>query len=243
MSQDKTHDEGLFVNTQKGEECIAYPGAFVRDCELGNHISIGNDTTLSACVIGNHVAINRRSYINNSIIGDYSYTGINSTINFARIGKFCSFARNVDIGGFDHDYKKITTMPEFRFNQMMNLSAGKAVPQETEELCNIGNDVWIAAGAIVLHKVKIGDGAVIGAGSVVTKDALPYGIYAGVPAKLIKFRFPQSLIDRLLRIAWWNLPESTLKAIAPFLMKNDVNEDNLSLLEDLIAIQNVMKEE
>ena len=243
MSQEKTHDEGLFVNTRKGEACIAYPGALVRDCELGNNISIGNDTTLSSCKIGNHVVINRRSYINNSIIGDYSYTGINSTINFARIGKFCSFARNVDIGGFDHDYKKMTTMPEFRFNQMMNLSAGRAVPQENERLCDIGNDVWIAAGAIVLHKVKIGDGAVIGAGSVVTKDALPYGIYAGVPAKLIKFRFPQSLIDRLLRIAWWDLPESTLKAIAPFLMKNDVNEENLSLLEDLIAFQNVMKEE
>ena len=235
MSKENNND--VFVNTKKGEECIAYPGAMIRDCELGNHVSIGNDTTLSACKIGNYVAINRRSFINNSIIGDYSYTGINSTINFARIGKFCSFARNVDIGGFDHDYRKITTMPEFRFNQMMHLSAGRAVPQENETLCDIGNDVWIAAGAIVLHKVKIGDGAVIGAGSVVTKDALPYGIYAGVPAKLIKFRFSPSLIERLLKIAWWNLPQSTLKEIAPFLMKNDVNEDNLSLLEELIAIK------
>lgn len=232
--------EKCFLNTKKGEGCIAYSGSCIRDCELGNHVSVGNDTTLSACKIGNHVAINRRSYVNNSIIGDYSYTGINSTINFAHIGKFCSFARNIDVGGFDHDYRKKTTLPEFRFNQMLNLAAGKAIP-ENHPLCEIGNDVWIAAGAIVLHKVRIGDGAVIGAGSVVTKDALPYGIYAGVPAKLIKFRFSPSLIERLLKIAWWDLPESILKTIAPFLMKNDVNDDNLSLLEELISIEKSLK--
>lgn len=124
--------------------------------------SIGNDTSIIRCKLDNNVVINRRSYINDSYIGMYSYAGINTTVNWSKIGKFCSIARNVDIGGFDHDYHKITTMPEFRFNQT-NSGGGKLekIDDYSNDYCYVGNDVWIAAGAQILHKVKIGDGAVI----------------------------------------------------------------------------------
>jgi acetyltransferase-like isoleucine patch superfamily enzyme len=69
---------------------------------------------------------------------------------------------------------------------------------------NIGNDVWIGANVIVLGGVNIHDGAVVGAGSIVTKDVLPYSIVAGNPAKLIKKRFKKSVIEKLLKIQWWN---------------------------------------
>lgn len=71
-------------------------------------------------------------------------------------------------------------------------------------LCEIGNDVWIGAGAIILHKVSIADGAVIGTGAVVTKDIPPYAIAVGNPAKVIRYRFSDEYIKQLLDIQWWN---------------------------------------
>lgn len=70
----------------------------------------------------------------------------------------------------------------------------------------IGNDVWIGINSTILNNVVIGDGAVIGAGAVVTKDVSPYSVVGGVPARLIKFRFSEEQIDRLLRIKWWDWP-------------------------------------
>lgn len=69
---------------------------------------------------------------------------------------------------------------------------------------SVGNDVWIGNKAIILDGVTVGDGVVIGAGSVVTHDLAPYGIYAGVPAKLLRYRFSESQIDRLLKLRWWD---------------------------------------
>ncbi|EKO3576514.1 CatB-related O-acetyltransferase [Vibrio metschnikovii] len=75
----------------------------------------------------------------------------------------------------------------------------------------IGNDVWIAAGAVITRGIKIGDGAVIGANAVVTKDVPPYAIVAGIPAKVIKYRFTPEIIQRLLDIQWWNWEEIKIK--------------------------------
>lgn len=76
--------------------------------------------------------------------------------------------------------------------------------------CNIGNDVWIAAGAHVLRGVKVSDGAVIAANAVVTKNVPPYAIVAGVPAKIVKYRFSEAQIRSLLDIKWWNFSEEQL---------------------------------
>ena len=75
----------------------------------------------------------------------------------------------------------------------------------------IGNDVWIGYEAVILAGVTIGDGAVIGARAVVTKDIPPYTIVGGVPAKPIRKRFPQETIDHLLKIKWWNWPEERIR--------------------------------
>ena len=75
----------------------------------------------------------------------------------------------------------------------------------------IGNDVWIGKRAIIKAGVKIGDGAVVGAGAVVTKDVPPYAIVAGVPAKIIKYRFDEDTIAQLLKTKWWNLSDEELE--------------------------------
>lgn len=207
-----------------------YRNVCVSDSVLGKEVSIGDDSTVERTLLGDHVIINRRSYINDSEIGSFSYSGINTTMNYTKLGKFCSLARNVDIGGFNHDYKKVTTMPYFRFAQMINGKVTSTALDENKTHCEIGNDVWIAAGAIVLHKVKIGDGAVIGAGSVVTHDVPPYAIAAGTPAKIIAYRCDKKLIDKMCEIAWWNWSDEIIMKNIERLINSDINEQTVDEL-------------
>jgi acetyltransferase-like isoleucine patch superfamily enzyme len=86
----------------------------------------------------------------------------------------------------------------------------------------IGNDVWIGQDAFILSGVRIGNGAVIAARSVVKEDVLPYSIVAGNPAQHIKFRFSKSVIRDLLNIAWWNWPRSKLEEAWPLLLSSDI---------------------
>ena len=78
-------------------------------------------------------------------------------------------------------------------------------------MVEIGNDVWIGSHVLILDGVTIGDGAVVAAGAVVTKDVEPYAIYGGVPAKLIKYRFPPKTIEMLLKMKWWDKEEKWIR--------------------------------
>ena len=218
------------TNTTYGEGLKCYRNAVVTDSELGSGVTVGDDTTVARCKVGNNVAFNRRSYFNDSVIGAFSYAGSNTIMNFTSLGKFCSLARNVDVGGFDHDYRKVTTMPMFRFKQ---LSEGANPEAGKRDLCVIGNDVWIAAGAQVLHKVTVGDGAVIGGGAVVTKDVPPYAIVAGVPARIIKFRFDEKTIADLLDIKWWDWPEEVILANINWMIKQDINPETIARMKEI----------
>ncbi len=224
------------------------PTAQVKDSELGfvklfrnsvvigsklaDGCTVGNDSNVERCQFENNVIINRRSFVNDSQIGMYSYAGINLTMNWTKLGRFCSLGRNVDIGGFNHDYHKVTTMPQFRWNQMTN-GGGKIPDVMNNDYCIIGNDVWIAAGAQILHKVKIGDGAIVGAGAVVTHDVPPYAIAVGIPAKIIGFRFEQKFIDELLNIHWWSWPLPVIIDNMQKLMHMDVNEETISMMREI----------
>lgn len=226
-------DETAKLNNSEVGSIKIYRNAIVNNCRFGDNCSIGDDTTIERSVFENNVIINRRSYINDSYIGKYTYAGINTTMNWTRIGRFCSLARNVDIGGFNHDYKKITTMPIFRFTQANN--GGGKISQHVAhtEYCEIGSDVWIAAGAQILHKVKIGDGAVIGGGAVVTKNVPPYAIVVGVPARVIGYRFEEKYINKLLDIKWWNWPDDIIIREFSNIANNDVNDETINLLEEI----------
>lgn len=85
------------------------------------------------------------------------------------------------------------------------------LPGDTNSVI-VGNDVWIGTRAILLPGITVGDGAIIGAGCVVTHNVSPYAIVAGVPAKVIGFRYSKEQIDKLLKIAWWNWGTNKIRA-------------------------------
>lgn len=150
--------------------------------------------------------------INNSTMGDYSYVGRNSRIVHADIGKFCSIGGESKIGMGTHTLDLLSTSPIFTEKRngtrhsWVNVSAIHPFSR-----VSIGNDVWIGQCVMVMGGVTIGDGAVIGAGAIVTKDVPPYAIVAGVPAKIIRYRFSDEVITRLCDIKWWNLPEKEIR--------------------------------
>ena len=96
---------------------------------------------------------------------------------------------------------------------------------------NIGNDVWIATHVIIKDGITIGDGAIIGAGAVVVKDVPPYAVVGGVPAKVIKYRFEQSIINKLLVLQWWNASDEKLKNSVSYFQSEYVTIEMLNELE------------
>src|SRR5690606_39214275 len=92
------------------------------------------------------------------------------------------------------------------------------------------NDVWIGRNVTLMHGVQIGDGAIVAAGSVVTKNVPPYSIVGGMPAKLIRMRFPDGLIERLIRVRWWQYCRNDMPQIA-----FDNPERALDQIEDMVA--------
>jgi acetyltransferase-like isoleucine patch superfamily enzyme len=162
-------------------------------------------------------------HISNSVIGPYTYIAINSAINNSTIGKFCSIGPNLICGWGIHPTNGISTAPMFYSTLKQNGITFSDV-DKTQELktITIGNDVFIGANVTILDGVAIGDGAVIGAGAVVSKDIPPYAIAVGCPIKVVKYRFEQDQIDKLLKIKWWEFDEDKLKDVERLFF--DVNE-------------------
>lgn len=125
------------------------------------------------------------------------------------IGKYCSLAQDITIiCGGEHDTNWVSSYP---FIDRFSLSEHKELMRPRfKGNIDIGNDVWIGQNVTILSGVSIGDGAVVGAGAVVSKDIPPYAIAVGVPAKVIKYRFPKQDIEKLLKIKWWDWPQNVI---------------------------------
>jgi acetyltransferase-like isoleucine patch superfamily enzyme len=89
---------------------------------------------------------------------------------------------------------------------------------------NIGNDVWVGAKSTIMSGVKIGDGSIIGAGTTVTKDVPPYSIVVGNPGKIVKYRFDENQIEKLLKISWWDWTEDRIKTEAMNMWSDKIDE-------------------
>ena len=131
-----------------------------------------------------------------SYIGDYTTVASKDT----KIGAFCSIADNVCIGTTHHPVNYLSSHPFIYYKHMKLADDAKQYDYEYVTPVKIGNDVWIGKNAIIMDGIKINDGAIIGANAVVTHDVPPYAIVAGVPAKILKYRFREEQIKSLLKL-------------------------------------------
>lgn len=149
-----------------------------------------------------------------SSIGRYTYITRNGLIQNTDIGAFCSISENVNIGLPTHPLQMVSTSPVFLSGNNYLRKNFAEHSHEDSEKTMVGNDVWIGADVKIKSGLTIGDGAVIGAGAVVTHDIPPYAIVGGIPAKIIKYRFEDEIIQQLLSSKWWELDDVALERCA-----------------------------
>lgn len=151
----------------------------------------------------------------NSKIGFATYIRSGSLKN-CKIGKYCSISENVRVVDSTHSYNFVSSFPGFYSSQNDLFPFNKTkfcehLLTRSGFACEIGNDVWIGTNVLIKGGIKIGDGAVVGMGAIVTKDVPPYAVVAGNPAKIIKYRFDENTIRKMLKIEWWNWESDTIK--------------------------------
>ena len=160
--------------------------------------------------------IQKRCSILYSTVGKYTYICENSRVVKTCIGAYCSIGSFVIIGGGSHKMDNISTSPLFVSGSNIFKKNFSRVTYNAYKQTIIENDVWIGNRAIILQGVKIGTGAVIGAGAVVTKDVPPYAIVVGAPARIIKYRFDNNVISLLLASKWWTYSDKDLCKCSDF---------------------------
>ena len=149
-----------------------------------------------------------------SDVGICSYLSPHCLLQNTTVGRYSSIGRETICGLGIHPTELVSTSPTFyRKSNVTGLELLECdVPSVEYKRIVIGNDVWIGARAVILDGVIIGDGAIIGACAVVTKDVPPYAIVAGVPAKIIRYRFSENKIRKFLELRWWEWPPEEIKA-------------------------------
>ena len=175
----------------------------------------------SAAIIGSTIGedskVESGSQFINSTMGRHSFCGYDCFINMCTIGSFVSIANHVVIGGGIHPMDWVSTSPVFYNNRDSVKKKYSRHERPTFPRTVIGNDVWIGDGAHLKAGITVGNGAVIGMGSVVTKDVLPYEIVAGAPAKRIRMRFTEDICRELDKTHWWDFDDKLLMELAQYI--------------------------
>lgn len=191
-----------------------------RNGRMGRLPKVDPDARLKACRLGPYTAVGGRTRMQETEMAAYSYIVEDGNVIYATIGKFCSIAAAVRLNPGNH--------PTWRASQhhfTYRCVSYDLDDHDDEEVFTwrrsnpvvLGSDVWIGHGVTVMPGVTIGTGAVVGSGAVVTKDVPPYTIAVGVPASPIKDRFPQTVAQDLMDLAWWDWPHGLLRtALADF---------------------------
>jgi len=184
-----------------------------KGCLLRGQVALAPRTRLSrGCILNGDVSVGRGTNLEPEceLVGDVD------------LGRYCAIARETVFQEPNHEMAQ----PSLQIRLYDRLLDSDLRPASKGPI-TVGSDVWIGARATILSGVEIGDGAVIGAGAIVTDDVDPYAVVAGVPAKRIKWRFPEPVREKLLDLEWWEWDERTIRANREFF------EQELTDLEDV----------
>lgn len=187
---------------------------------LNGLMRLGEQVRMSGVSITGEVSVGRYTVINGP------NTTINAKLNPVEIGSFCSIAKDVAIQEYNHDVSRISTY-YMRSNIFKTDRMGEHLSRGG---IRIGNDVWIGGKAMILSGVTIGDGVVIAAGAVVTRDVPAYAIVGGAPARVLKYRFTPEVIEKLQRIKWWDWSIDKIRSNKD-LFWSELKADSLNTLD------------
>jgi acetyltransferase-like isoleucine patch superfamily enzyme len=176
------------------------------NCTIKNGVIIYSNSTLKNAFIGSNVSVYEYSLLENVSIENCSFVASHTQIRDTAIGKYCSIGPRVTISLARHPAAEfVSTHPVFySTRKQIGITFSEENHFEEFEKVVVGNDVWIGANALIMGGISIGDGAIIGAGAIVTKDVPSYAIVGGIPAKIIRYRFDNETIEKLLGIKWWD---------------------------------------
>ena len=186
---------------------------------LGTEPSIHRTASVRDTAFGVYCEVGARTKVAECSFGDFSYVVNDSDIIYTTVGKFCSIAAHTRINPGNHPVERVA-MNHFTYRSSA-YGLGDDDPAffdwRRSFRCTLGHDVWIGHGAIILPGVSMGNGAVAGAGAVVTKDVPSYAIVVGNPARILRTRFTPDVIAGLEQLAWWDWPPDRLRsAMADF---------------------------
>jgi phosphonate metabolism protein (transferase hexapeptide repeat family) len=196
------YQDPVSAGKQLGAQPLIDPTAQVRDSSFGAYCEVG-----------------ARTKVAESSFGDYSYVVNDADIIYTTVGRFCSIAAHTRINPGNHPLAKVA-LSHFTYRSSaygMGPDDAAFFDWRRSYRAVLGNDVWIGHGAILLPGVKVGNGAAIGAGAVVSRDVPAFAVVVGVPARVVRYRFAPEIIAALERIAWWDWPHDRLgTALADF---------------------------
>jgi acetyltransferase-like isoleucine patch superfamily enzyme len=172
----------------------------------GKRLSVGYMAKASNCNFGEYNTLYDRVLLNNVVLGDFTYVANDSVLTNTTVGKFSCIGPEVICGLGKHPTRDHVSVHPAFFSPIGQAQIAFATETYFEEYApiDIGNDVWIGARATVLDGVRIGSGAIVGAGAIVTKDVPDYAVVGGVPAKILRYRFEPAEIEFLVELQWWN---------------------------------------
>ena len=195
--------------------------------KLGLEPLVHETARVANSTLGRYTEVADRCRLDEVEMGDYSYIMQDGAVWCATIGKFANIAASVRINATNHPTWR-PTLHHFTYRAADYFDGAENdhdfFSWRRDNRVTIGHDVWIGHGATVLPGVTVGDGAVIGAGAVVSRDVAPYTIVGGVPAKLIRERFPKVVAERMQTLAWWDWDHDRLFAALDDFRHMDVED-------------------